>query len=200
MFVMKSMNPGRKVRRVFISGLLVGCLLSVSAITQAVAVAPEQPSSSDLRDGQHDFDFNFGVWKTHIRRLQKPLTGSRTWTDYDGTFQVSKVWGGRASLFELEASGLAWHIEGVGLRLFNPQSHQWSLNWANGTDAVMTTPMVGRFANGVGQFYDQEEFQRRIIMTRNGFSAITLNSNHFEQAFSDDAGRTWETNWIMTFN
>ena len=158
------------------------------------------PRASSALDGAHDFDFHFGVWKTHIRRLQKPLTGSRSWTDYDGTSAVSKVWGGRASVLELEADGPAGHIEGVGLRLFNPHSHQWSLNWANGSDAVMTTPMVGRFAHGQGEFYDQEEFQGKIIMARNGFSAITPNSSRFEQAFSDDAGKTWETNWIMTFN
>jgi hypothetical protein len=157
------------------------------------------PSASSAPDGAHDFDFNLGVWKTHIHRLQKPLTGSHTWVDYDGTSQVSKIWGGRASIFELEATGPAGHIEGVGLRLFNPQSHQWSLNWANGSDAVMTTPVVGRFLHGQGQFYDQEEFQGRIIMVRNGFSAITPSSSRFEQAFSDDAGKTWETNWIMTF-
>jgi len=158
------------------------------------------PIASNTPDGAHDFDFHFGTWKTHIHRLQKPLTGSSSWTDYDGTSVVSKVWGGRASLLELEASGPAGHIEGVGLRLFNPQSHQWSLNWTNSTDPVMTTPMVGKFANGQGQFYDQEEFEGRIIMSRNGFSAIRPNSSRFEQAFSDDAGKTWETNWIMTFN
>ena len=152
------------------------------------------PSVSSAADGTHDFDFNCGVWKTHIHRLQKPLTGSRTWTDYVGTSVVSKVWGGRASLFELEASGPAGHLEGVGLRLFNPQSHQWSLNWANSTDSVMTTPMVGRFVHGLGQFYDHEEFQGRIIMARDSFSAITPNSSRFEQAFSEDAGKTWETN------
>ena len=158
------------------------------------------PPASTATDGAHDFDFHFGVWKTHIRRLQKPLEGSNTWTDYDGTSVVSKVWGGRASLLELEADGSTGHIEGVGLRLYNPQSHQWSLNWTNSSEPVMTTPMVGKFAHGQGQFYDQEEFQGRTIMSRNGFSAITPNSSHFEQAFSDDAGKTWETNWIMTFN
>jgi len=135
------------------------------------------PAASSTLDGAHDFDFHFGVWKTHIRRLQKPLTGSSTWADYDGTSVVSKVWGGRASILELEANGPAGHIEGVGLRLFNPQSHQWSLNWTNSTDPVMTTPMVGRFVHGLGQFYDHEEFQGRIIMARNGFSAITPNSS-----------------------
>lgn len=64
----------------------------------------------------------------------------------------------------------------------------------------MTTSMVGRFSHGEGQFHDQEEFQGSIIMARNGFSSITRNSSRFEQAFSDDAGKTWETNWIMTFN
>jgi hypothetical protein len=157
------------------------------------------PPDSEAEDGARDFDFNFGVWKTHIRRLQKPLTGSHTWVDYDGTSAVTRVWGGRASLLELEASGPAGHIEGVGLRLFNPRSHQWSLNWANSADPIMTTPMVGRFVHGQGQFYDQEEFDGRVIMSRNGFSAISANSSRFEQAFSEDAGKTWETNWIMTF-
>ena len=174
----------------------------VATLTREMETSSDElspPPDSRTSDGAHDFDFNFGVWKTHIRRLQKPLTGSHAWTEYDGTSEVSKAWGGRASILELEANGPAGHIEGVGLRLFNPQSHQWSLNWANGSDAVMTTPMVGRFVHGEGQFYDQEEFNGRVIMTRNGFSDITPNSSRFEQAFSDDAGRTWETNWIMTF-
>lgn len=163
--------------------------------------APQFSASSDATGGAHDFDFHFGVWKTHIHRLLKPLTGSTKWADYDGSSIVSKIWGGRASLLELEVDGPTGHIEGMGLRLFNPQSHQWSLNWVNGgSDPFMTTPMVGKFANGQGRFYDQEEFDGRIIMSRNGFSNITPNSSHFEQAFSDDSGKTWETNWIMTFN
>ncbi len=138
------------------------------------------------KDAQHDFDFNLGTWKTHVSRLQHPLTGSKTWVAYDGVSVVRKVWNGRASIFELQVDGPAGHIEGVGLRLYNPQAHQWSLNWANGKDAVMTSPMIGAFKNGRG------------IFARNGFYDITPDSSRFEQAFSDD-GRTWETNWIMTF-
>jgi hypothetical protein len=157
------------------------------------------PSAAESADVTHDFDFNFGVWKTHIARLEHPLSGSHHWADYDGTSIVSKVWDGRASLFELEASGSAGHIEGVGLRLYNPKSHQWSLNWANSTDGVVTKPMIGEFANGQSQFFDQEEFQGKSILSRNGFSAIKPESSHFEQAFSDDGGKNWEVNWIMTF-
>ena len=151
------------------------------------------------RDGQHDFDFNFGRWKTHVSRLLHPLTGSKTWAEYDGISIVRKVWNEKASLFELDVSGPAGHIEGVGLRLYNPQSRQWSLNWANGTDGLLQPPMFGEFQNGRGEFYDQEQFNGRMILSRNGFSDITPNSSRFEQAFSDDYGKTWETNWIMTF-
>jgi hypothetical protein len=108
------------------------------------------PSTVRAARPSHDFDFNFGVRKTHITRLQHPLTGSNTWVDYDGTSVVSKIWRGRASLFE-------------------------------------------------GHFYDQEDFQGRSILDRNGFSDIKPNSSRFEQAFSDDGGKNWETNWIMTF-
>jgi hypothetical protein len=87
----------------------------------------------------------------------------------------------------------------VGLRLYNPQSHQWSLNWANSADGTMTKPMIGEFKNGRGGFCDQELFNGRAIYVRNGFSQITPNSSRFEQAFSNDGGKTWETNWIMTF-
>src|SRR5258708_9212719 len=85
----------------------------------------------ETRDGQHDFDFEIGTWKTHLRRLLHPLTGSTTWVEYVGTSIVRKVWNGRANLVELVADGPAGHFEGLNLRLYNPQSHQWSLNFAN---------------------------------------------------------------------
>jgi len=157
-----------------------------------------QPAQ-EQRDGQHDFDFNFGRWKTHISRLQHPLAKSTTWVQYDGISVVSKVWDGRARLFELEADGSAGHIEGLGLRLYNPRSHQWSLNWANGAKGVIETPNVGEFSNGRGEFFDCELFSGKLVFVRNSFSDVTKDSSRFEQAFSDDGGKTWETNWIMTF-
>jgi hypothetical protein len=151
------------------------------------------------RDGAHDFDFNLGTWRTHISRLIHPLTGSSEWTRYDGISTVRPVWSGRASLFELEAGGPAGHLEGLGLRLYNPQSHQWNLNWTNSTAARLDGPMTGEFRGGRGDFYGQDLFNGRTILVRNSFSDITAGSSRFEQAFSDDYGRTWETNWIMTF-
>jgi hypothetical protein len=155
--------------------------------------------TSTERDGQHDFDFEIGTWRTHLSRLQHPLTGSTTWIQYEGTTVVRKVWDGRANLAELEAD--QWpvgHIEVLSLRLYNPQSHQWSLNSANSRGGTLSQPTIGEFKNGRGEFYDQEPFNDRTILVRNVWSDITPNSCHFEQAFSDDGGKTWEVNWIAT--
>ncbi len=152
--------------------------------------------SSAARDGQHDFDFEIGTWHTHLKRLQHPFTSSTTWIEYDGKSYIRKIWDGRANLVALEVDGPTSHIEGLSLRLYNPESRQWSLNFANCTQGTMSIPTVGEFKNGRGEFYDQEPFKGRMILVRNVFSDITANSYRFEQAFSDDGGNTWEINWI----
>jgi hypothetical protein len=150
------------------------------------------------RDGQRDFDFEIGTWKTHLKRLLHPLTGSTTWVEYDGTSVVRKIWNGRANLVELEADGPGGHFEGLNLRLYRPQSHQWSLSFANSNDGTLSQPTVGEFNNGRGEFYDQETVNGRAVYVRFVISDITANSCRFEQAFSADGGKTWEVNWIAT--
>jgi hypothetical protein len=148
------------------------------------------------RDGQHDFDFEIGSWKTHLSRRLHPLTGSTTWVEYDGTTVVRKVWNGRANLVELEVNGTAGHIEALSLRLYNPQSHQWSLNFSNSVGGSLSQPTIGEFKNGRGEFFDQEFLNGRAILVRFIVSDIKPDSVRFEQAFSDDGGKTWEVNWI----
>jgi hypothetical protein len=150
------------------------------------------------RDGQYDFDFEIGTWKTRLSRLLHPLSGSTTWVEYEGTSVVRKVWNGRANLLELEADGPAGHFEGLSLRLYNPQSHQWSLNFASSSAGSMSQPTIGEFKNGRGEFFNQEMLNGRAILVRFVISDITPTSSHFDQAFSDDGGKTWEVNWIAT--
>lgn len=148
------------------------------------------------RDGQHDFDFEIGTWKTHLRRLQRPLSGSTTWVEYEGTSVVSKVLDGRANLVELKVNGPAGRIEGLSLRLYNPQSRQWSLNFANINAGTLTPPTIGEFKEGRGEFYNQDTFNGRAILVRFVIIKITQDQYRFEQSFSDDGGKTWELNWI----
>jgi len=155
------------------------------------------PPTKD-RDGQHDFDFEIGTWKTHVKRLLHPLTGSTTWTDYDGTSVVSKVLDGRANMVELRMDGAAGHFEGISLRLYNPQSHQWSLNFVNAGAGTLSQPTIGEFKDGRGEFYDQETLADRAIFVRFVITPVDKDQIRFEQAFSGDGGKTWESNWIAT--
>jgi hypothetical protein len=169
------------------------CALAISSSVIRPANS-QQPSKQ--RDGQHDFDFEIGTWKTHLRRLLRPLTGSTTWVEYEGTTVVRKVWNGRANLVELVVDGPAGHLEGLSLRLYNPESHQWSLNFSNSAGGTLSQPSIGEFKNGRGEFFNQETLNGRAILVRFVISDITPTSCRFEQSFSDDGGKTWEVNWI----
>lgn len=176
--------------------VLMAALLAHPGLAQANPDTPEDKKTADLRDGQHDFDFEIGSWKTHLKRLLHPLTGSNEWVEYEGTTTVRTIWNGRANLAELEVSGAAGHFQGLSLRLYNPESRQWTLNFSNARSGTLALPTVGEFKNGRGEFYNQETLDGRAILVRFVISDITANSCRFEQAFSDDGGKTWEVNWV----
>ena len=181
------MNFGRLGAYLVVCG---SALLSLPVLGDQASIA--------VRDGQHDFDFHLGKWKSDITHLQHPLAGSTTWVKCEGNLTARKVWDGRAQIEELEADCPDHHIEDLLLFLYNSQSHQWSLNGAAVNDGVISRPMFGEFKNGRGEFYDQEPFKDRLILVRQVWSDITPTSHHFEQAFSDDGGKTWETNFRAT--
>ena len=194
------MNAPKHVRIYFLVCSLCAFLVSGTGLAQTNAetgkAKVQEPTPQ--RDGQHDFDFEIGTWKTHLRRLLHPLTGSTTWVEYEGTTIVHKIWNGRGNLVELVADGPTGHFEGLNLRLYNPQARQWSLNFANSSNGSLSQPTIGEFKNGRGEFFDQETLNGRAIFVRFVIWDITPNSCRFEQAFSDDGGKTWEVNWIAT--
>jgi hypothetical protein len=177
--------------------IAAGALLAAAAFPGVRSERPAGSISSE-REASHDFDLEIGVWATHLKRLRHPLSGSNEWIEYDGTSEVKGLLGGRANVVELRVKGSAGSIEGVSLRLYEPDAHQWTLNFANILDGRLTTPMIGEFHAGRGQFYGQDTFKNRAILVR--FIAFSENTDtwRFEQAFSDDGGQTWETNWIAT--
>jgi len=156
-----------------------------------------QTAKPTAHDGSHDFDFELGSWKIHLKRLLHPLSGSSSWVEFDGTSVTRKVWDGRSQLEEFNVNGPNGRIEGLTLRLYNAESHQWSLYWANSKNGALSLPPnIGEFKDGRGEFYCQDTFNGRVILVRYVWSGTTSNSPHFEQSYSDDGGKTWEVNWI----
>ena len=174
------------------------CLMLPMPVVSASRAQAESPSAAAARNGAQDFDWEIGTWKTRLRRLAKPLSSSDEWLEYEGTSVVRTVLDGRANLVELKVEGPAGRIEGVSLRLYAPQARQWSLNFANIRNGLLTQPVLGGFRNGIGEFYGQDEVDGRAILVRFVISEVTADSARFEQAYSNDGGRTWETNWIAT--
>src|SRR5215468_367209 len=138
---------------------LISCMAGIaisgtsSAIAQTSANEPK-PAASAERDGQRDFDPLLGSWKYHLKRRLNPLTGSNNWVEFEGTGDCTKVWDGRAELDTIKVDGPSGHVEGLTLRTYNPQTHQWSLFWANAKDGNVQAPQVGKFnKDGRGEFY-----------------------------------------------
>lgn len=177
-------------KRLALGGVFAG-LMFFGLAGEAWAQSP----GSD-RTGGHDFDFSIGTWKTHIRRLTRPLTGSHTWTRWNGTVVTRKIWDGDGDLEELEASGPGGHFQGLTLRLYGEKAHKWALYWVGIDNGSVGTPMRGDFSQGRGVFYDHETFDDRAVEVRNIYSGATADAYHFEQAFSTDGGKSWETNFI----
>jgi len=172
---------------------------ALCSLLLAMAASAFSATSAALPDGSRDFDFEFGEWHLQLKRRLEPLTGSDRWVEYEGPSVVRKVWDGKANLGEIDVAGPAGRIQGLSLRVYNPQSRQWSITYANSAMGLSPIPMIGGFRDGRGEFYSQETHRDRAIFVRFVFSDITPKSFRLEQAFSDDGGKTWEANWVASF-
>lgn len=157
----------------------------------------EQDSTE--QDGRADFDFLIGKWKSHQRLLRERLKGSHEWEEFEGTHVIRKVLGGLGNMNEDTLERASGTVVGMTLRFFDPKSQQWSIYWADNVHGFQLPPTIGGFKDGRGEFYDHEVFAGKSIFCRFIWSEITPTSCRWEQAFSADGGRTWETNWIADF-
>ncbi len=162
----------------------------VSAVVQAEAATP---------DPRHDFDFESGKWNIDVHRLAHPLAGSRTWMHPCCFVHVVRaLWPG-ASLAQLEAERPSPHFMGLMMRLYNPKTQRWSVYWSQADEGAFDPPLIGRFTNRRGQFLGHDSLNGRPILVRVVYTNVTARSFCTEQAFSNDGGRTWETNLIQQF-
>lgn len=151
--------------------------------------------------GMHDFDFFFGHWHVRHRRLKERLADSQDWIDFEGVTVTQPIMEGYGNIDDnvLEIPGDRYRA--VTIRSFDAGMNQWSIWWLDGRSpqGPLDPPVRGRFERGVGTFYADDTFSGRPIRVRFIWSHITATTCHWEQAFSADAGQTWETNWTMDF-
>lgn len=152
------------------------------------------------RDGSRDFEPLIGSWSFHLRRLIHPLSNSNDWVEFEGTSNCRSIWDGRGQIEELcvvnPSDGA--RIEGLTVRLYNLETQEWSIYYSNSRNPGFGTPQKGKFVIGRGEFLDHDKFNGKDIVVRYLWTDLNTDTPRFEQAFSSDEGKTWETNWITT--
>jgi hypothetical protein len=181
-------NP---ITRALLALLVFGLLCGPTAVTAQV----EAPQTGATRDGARDFDWEIGTWETVVR-VRAPLDANAAWTEFRGTSVVHAFSDGRSNLVDLDVANGERRIEGVSLRLYNPQTRQWSLNFASMRNGALTPPVYGEFDNGRGAFYGQDNAEGRAVLVRFVISDVTPNAARFVQSYSADGGQSWIENWI----
>jgi len=164
------------------------------------AMSPPLPLASAASGGAGDFDFFIGTWRVSHRRLRARLAGSQTWDEFAGTATAWKMLGGFGDIDDhvLEFPGGPYRA--VSLRSYDAAQRQWSIWWLDSRHPGQLDPPVrGAFADGVGTFYADDVFEDRAIRVRFLWTGTASAAPHWEQAFSADDSKTWETNWEMDF-
>ena len=169
-------------------------LLMIACWFAAVTQAASPP-------GPHDFDFLAGEWQVRHRYLRVTDSGTQ-WADAVGTCSHRLFTDSWANLEEHVIDAPSGSYRAVALRSYDVKSGQWAIWWLDGRDPARTIdpPMKGRFQDGVGTFYGQIDVNGKSTPVRFIWSRITPRSAQWEQAYSSDGGKTWETNWIMQFS
>lgn len=183
--------PGRRILVSSVSILLLSALATTSG------AAGPSTSSPTVEGGQNDFDWEIGTWATKVRVLADPLSPTDDeWLTFAGTTVVRPLLDRRANIVEFEVSGPTGRIDARSLRLYEPQAQRWSATFVNIRNGLISPAVYGGFRDGVGTFYGDEELGGRPIKVRFLITRQGPNKARFEQAYSDDGGKTWETNWV----
>jgi hypothetical protein len=190
---MISLHPSPRI----LAAVLLFTALLLATPVQAAQDAPTPARTQNLA-GVHDFDFLFGDWKVHHRVLK---AGTTTWVEFEGTSSTRPIMGGAGNLEDNLLHRPSGTYRAAAVRAYDPATGQWAIWWLDGRapHGPLDPPVKGGFENGVGQFYSDDTLNGQPIRVRYTWSHITPTSARWEQAFSQDGGKTWETNWTMDF-
>lgn len=187
----------RTLLRVPLLAAVAGVLPALSALAAAPAptARPAAPS-----DPARAFDFFLGTWQVRYRRLRERLMDNHDWEEFEGTCQTHPLFDGRANFDEstVRRPGLPYH--GLGVRSYDPVTRTWADWWLDTRNPQrIDPPMIGSFADGVGTFYGEDDLRGAKVKVRGLWKDISADGLQWEQAYSADGGKSWETNWVSRY-
>lgn len=172
----------------------------IAKVSQAAMLSACIAHNAESASTPNDFDFLIGSWSVHHHQLKKRLDNNDEWIDFVGTTTAQRLMEGTANVDDNVLDKPTGKYRAVSLRAFDSTTKQWSIWWLDGRNiGTLDPPVRGSFANGIGTFYGDDMLDGKPIRVRFLWSDITKDSCRWSQAFSGDGGKTWETNWVMSF-
>ena len=151
------------------------------------------------RATSRDFDFWMGRWNVSNRRRARRLDECDEWDEFEAMVAARPLPGGLGNE-DVYCTEYGGGFVGMSFRFYDPDTGLWSIYWADSRrPGLLDPPVIGSFSGDVGVFEGTDTFRGRPVLVRFTWSRVTTPTPRWEQAFSDDDGRTWETNWIMDF-
>jgi hypothetical protein len=148
----------------------------------------------------HDFDFLFGSWRIHNRRLDDPFAASESWSEFEARSEAYPILNRLGNVQTYDAPDFPGRpgFQGYALRLLDPEEELWRIWWASSAGGGrLDPPVLGRFTDGLGHFEGTDVIAGHEVVVRFFWTEITNSSAHWEQSFSLDGGKTFAPNWIM---
>ena len=142
----------------------------------------------------------WGAGTVRNRRLCERLAGSDEWDEFDATVAARPLPGGLGNEDEFRTDYGGGFV-GMSFRFFDPETELWSIYWADTRrPGLLDPPVIGivrRRHRASSRATTRSTAGRSVV--RFTWSGVTTPTPRWEQAFSDDDGETWETNWVMDF-
>jgi hypothetical protein len=147
-----------------------------------------------------DWKWLQGNWDVWHERLRERLVGSTTWETFDGKCSSFPTLGGLGNIDDCLLHLPSGSYRALAPRAFDPVTRTWSIWWLDGrTAGTLDPPVRGGFKANEGEFQGADVHRGTPVTVRFRWHETDSQRPHWDQSFSTDQGRSWETNWRNYF-
>jgi hypothetical protein len=150
---------------------------------------------SDTAQGVRDFGFLYGEWLVQGRRRREPLSGCDRWERFEAIQKCWPLFNGLGNVAEVVSEECK--TVSASLRFFDPQRRRWLVYSLSSRDGLAEPPAQGRFRNGTGEFFREEQWCGSPVLVRERWLRTASAAPVWDRALSSDGGNTWEIDWTM---
>lgn len=157
-------------------------------------------TSAAAASHEADWDWLLGDWDVWHSRLKDRLVNSTEWQEFAGKSAFWRTLGGLGNVDDNSLDLPAGVYRGLSVRAFDAKAGSWAIWWVDGRNPERIDPPVrGGFKGDEGEFIGKDVHQGTPVTVRFRWHEVRSKRPWWDQSFSTDGGKTWETNWRNYF-